>query len=361
MAEKDDADFLQLEGRTAEGSRWVIPINLSPFLVGRKAECHLRLGVDGVSRMHARIYREGGGWWIADCGSTNGTFVDHLRLTEPRALRQGSSVRFADVQFTVAAQETMGDRTQITNPHASAFERMLRERAVTPHFQPIVRLSAGHDIFGYELLGHTDAVGLPGQPGELFQIARRLGSDVELSVLFREVGLSAAAESGLTGVFFFNVLPAEMNVETLGRTLSPLRCRFPDLKLALELHEQVIADAAMMRALKQMLTEMNILLSYDDFGAGQARLVELMESPPDVIKFDIALVHGIELRSRASRAIVGALVRMAQEAGITTLAEGIETAAEADACMALGFDLAQGFHFGRPQPLARYASPMSGH
>jgi EAL domain-containing protein (putative c-di-GMP-specific phosphodiesterase class I) len=45
------------------------------------------------------------------------------------------------------------------------------------------------------------------------------------------------------------------------------------------------------------------------------------------------------------------LVDIARDLGVEPLAEGIETPGEADACIALGFTRAQGYHFGRPAPI----------
>jgi EAL domain-containing protein (putative c-di-GMP-specific phosphodiesterase class I) len=69
---------------------------------------------------------------------------------------------------------------------------------------------------------------------------------------------------------------------------------------------------------------------------------------PDILKFDIALIQNIHHRSESSRSIVESLVKMARDAGIKTLAEGVESVEEAAVCRALGFDLGQGYYFGRP-------------
>ena len=97
-------------------------------------------------------------------------------------------------------------------------------------------------------------------------------------------------------------------------------------------------------------------LAYDDFGSGQARLMELAEVPPDVLKFDIKIVRGLPLASTQSRATVEALVRIARDLGVVALAEGVETEAEADVCRELGFELAQGFLFGRPERVTHWIS-----
>ena len=73
-----------------------------------------------------------------------------------------------------------------------------------------------------------------------------------------------------------------------------------------------------------------------------------MEVPPDVLKFDISLVRNIHRASLKRRQMVLTLVSMVREFGIAPLAEGVESQDEADACLDLGFEYAQGYHFGRP-------------
>jgi len=98
---------------------------------------------------------------------------------------------------------------------------------------------------------------------------------------------------------------------------------------------------------------MNISLAYDDFGAGQARLLELAEAPPHYLKFDRSLVQSIDQAPGARRRLLASLVALARDQRVITLAEGIETTAEAEVCREIGFEVAQGYHFGPPKALDR--------
>jgi EAL domain-containing protein (putative c-di-GMP-specific phosphodiesterase class I) len=240
--------------------------------------------------------------------------------------------------------------TMVINPDTENFERMLDLKAVVPHFQPLVSLSDS-SLEGYEVLGRINYDGLPSSPVQLFQISRQLGRQVELSELFRNTALEYAAQIGIKELILFNTLPEEMNLDNLEKSLKKLRQTVPDLKLGMELHENTITDVKMMKKLRSMLNELDMLLVYDDFGAGQSRLVELLDSVPDIVKFDMALVQNLQQRSEVSRSILATLVKMARDAGIRTLAEGVDSPEEAVACKDVGFELAQGYYFGRPAPL----------
>lgn len=341
---------LRLERKSQDGSLWVIPVEHSPFVIGRKEGSNLFLAAEGVSRKHAEILETIGGWTIRDCSSTNGTFVNGRRLTENHLLNHGDYITIGEIRFDVVEQIDDSECTLVISPDAENLERMLDLKAVIPHFQPLISLSDGA-LLGYEVLGRTTYVGLPNNPAQLFQISRMLGRQIELSELFRNTALEYAAKIGVKELLLFNTLPEELNLECLGRSLKKLRQSVPDLKLGMELHENTITDVNMMKKLRSMLNELDMLLVYDDFGAGQSRLIELLDSVPDIVKFDMALIQNIHQRSEISRSIVETLVKMAHDAGIRTLAEGVGSREEAETCKAIGFELAQGYYFGRPAPL----------
>jgi len=78
--------------------------------------------------------------------------------------------------------------------------------------------------------------------------------------------------------------------------------------------------------------------------------MELVEAPPLYLKFDIRMIRDLDLASENRSHMIGSLVAMVKGLAITPLAEGVERPAEAEAIRAAGFELAQGFHFGHPEP-----------
>ena len=92
-----------------------------------------------------------------------------------------------------------------------------------------------------------------------------------------------------------------------------------------------------------------MLLVYDDFGAGQARLVELAEVPPAYLKFDRSLIKEIDLAPVARARLLEGLATMALELDISIIAEGLERQEELDFCRNLGFSYGQGYLLARPK------------
>jgi EAL domain-containing protein (putative c-di-GMP-specific phosphodiesterase class I) len=341
---------LRLERKSKDGSVWAAPIDHSPFSIGRREGSSLLLVAEEVSRKHAEILDTVDGCLIKDCGSTNGTFVNGKRLSETQLLNHGDYITIGGIRFDVVEQIDASECTQILSPDTENLEQMINLKAVVPCFQPMISFCDG-TLAGYETLGRISYEGLPNCPTQLFQISRRIERQIELSELFRITALEYAAQIGVKELILFNTLPEEMNLENLGKSLTKLRRSVPDLKLGMELNEHSVTNVEMMKNLRSMLNDLDMLLVYDDFGAGQSRLIELLDSVPDIVKFDIALIQNIQQRSEISRSMVKTLVKMASDAGIRTLAEGVETREEAETCRAIGFELAQGYYFGYPAPL----------
>lgn len=65
----------------------------APILIGRGNDAAIRLDDDYVSTRHARIAASGDQWFVEDLGSTNGTYVGTVRITQPTTLALGTQVR----------------------------------------------------------------------------------------------------------------------------------------------------------------------------------------------------------------------------------------------------------------------------
>jgi EAL domain-containing protein (putative c-di-GMP-specific phosphodiesterase class I) len=303
--------------------------------------------------------------------STNGTLLNGKPVTEAQPLRRGDIVQFATLEFrldTLAAGRTealLGSTTEIsvTLPallveRTVSFRQLLEQEAVEAHFQPIVTLSDRQPI-GHELLGRSLLPSLPLGSSELFEIAAVVGAEAKLSRLFRRLGAADCGRLSSDLLYFFNTHPAELREEGLLDSLERVRSEQPQLRLVLEIHEAAITEPASMARLQESLRGLGIALAYDDFGAGQTRLAELAAAPPDFLKFDRSMIEGIDHETGSRRQLLAALVKMADDLGIRSIAEGIEREAETEACAELGFELGQGFLFGVPVPATELASAES--
>ncbi|GAA2637579.1 putative bifunctional diguanylate cyclase/phosphodiesterase [Paractinoplanes durhamensis] len=107
------------------------------------------------------------------------------------------------------------------------------------------------------------------------------------------------------------------------------------------------------------IRELGVRVAMDDFGTGYTSLALLTQLPLDELKLDQAFVHGIH--HARERAIVEAVAAMAKGLHLTLVAEGVEDQETADILTAAGFDVLQGYHFGRPVSPDQLAGPVDGH
>ena len=87
----------------------------------------------------------------------------------------------------------------------------------------------------------------------------------------------------------------------------------------------------------------------DDFGSGYSSLNTLKDYKFDELKIDMAFLSNL---NDVSRIIISSMVRMAKCLGLKTLAEGVETQEQMDFLKEIGCEKAQGYYYGKPQPLA---------
>ncbi len=70
-----------------------VPLEQAPILIGRGTDAAIRLDDDYASTRHARIAASGDQWYVEDLGSTNGTYIGSVRITQPTTLALGTQVR----------------------------------------------------------------------------------------------------------------------------------------------------------------------------------------------------------------------------------------------------------------------------
>ncbi|MGF1468148.1 MAG: EAL domain-containing protein [Sandaracinaceae bacterium] len=345
-----------------------IHLRTFPFRLGRSDAADHTIYAREVSGLHAQIERRGHRYLVKDLRSKNGTFVNGKRVEGVRELEDGDilhvastefrfgtqEVRFDEEEHTVAAE--IGDQQRLIRD-SNNLERLLSTSAVEAFHQPIVSLkSAG--VVGFEMLGRPTLAEATYSIGELFRVAVERGKGSRLSRLLRVSALDVVPHlPGEQCLLFFNIHPTEMSDDELIPSLEAIpEALRPGQRAVVEIHEAAMTDPVRMGELRRCLDDLDIGLAYDDFGAGQSRLMELIEVPPDYLKLDMALVRHIHLNARRQE-LVSALVEVMTGIGIVVLAEGIEHLEEAATCASLGCTLGQGYFYGRPTRLITPTQP----
>ena len=364
------SDSLWCLESTTDGGKSLqrVPIHSLPFRVGRLDGLDLTIPYKSISKRHAEIFVDDDGLKVRDLESTNGTFVNRKRVSGAQ-LNEGDILHFAEFEFRLGLRpreviqaEAWDERrgtlalSRLDLPRqfeqgTKEFAELIGEERTSAVFQPIVTLPDGEPS-AYEVLGRGAHPDLPESPQELFRIAATLGMESELSRLFRKKAVEMVASTGRKlPLLFLNTHPAELDGPGLVASLTELRRIAPDQEFALEIHESALADPTSLSELLGHLDALRIQIAYDDFGTGQARLLELAEVPPHYLKFDMRFVQQIDEAPPSKRRLLSALVAVARDLKAQTIAEGIEREEEAKICTSVGFTLAQGFFFEEPLTL----------
>ncbi len=333
------------------------------FTIGRGRESDLHLPAGSISKEHAVIsIADDGTLVLRELGSTNGTFVNGKQVHGKTNIKENDLVHFAAIVFRVGSKHK-NDSIAHNTIHEDVcdqalamiqFERLISDGGLYPHFQPLVRLDDQSRI-GYEVLGRSRLFGLQ-SPQEMFHAASQLNLEAQLSEAFRLRGVEIGTAFGKDTNLFVNTHPSELDRPEFYDSLKELRKVAPEQMVTLEIHEGASTNLAMMRELRAVLADLNMKLAFDDFGVGRARLVELGEVRPDYLKFDMKLTKNIEHAPAKRQELVALFANLVNNLGIKTLAEGVETRECHDILVQMGFQLGQGFYYGRPSPLSKYTS-----
>jgi diguanylate cyclase (GGDEF)-like protein len=117
--------------------------------------------------------------------------------------------------------------------------------------------------------------------------------------------------------------------------------------LAIEVTETAVFEGGQAVATLHELRKLGVRIALDDFGTGHSSLGLLQTVPVDILKVDKSFVDNVTEAGRHS-VIAEALIQISSGLGIIAVAEGVETAEQADTLYRLGYRLLQGYYFSRP-------------
>ena len=232
---------------------------------------------------------------------------------------------------------------------ASAVEREELELA----YQPIVNVESGETTGVETLLRWRTSEGEPVPPADFIPVAEASGLIVPLGAWVLERACADAVPLGDLTVAV-NVSAVQLRTpDFVGTVAGALeRSGLPAERLVVELTESALMDdVAGVRETFEALRALGVSIAIDDFGTGFSSLATLADLPVDVLKLDRSFINAM-VDSPAHEALVGGVVSLAERMGLPVVAEGVETAEQFEALRTLGCRWAQGYHLGRPGPLA---------
>ena len=289
------------------------------------------------------------------------------------ATSAGELLRHAAVALRAAKADGPGswmvfDRSMLDDMElqfllAQGLAQSLLDKSIVLAYQPIVDLASGRMVEVEALLRWVHPVAGPVNPAEAVVIAESWGLIDQLgAVVLRQACNQAVrwhkqfpASSLRVGVNFSTMQLRDLAViDVVTETLRSTGCR-PDW-LTIEITEScLLGDAERAVRVLGQLRALGVHLSLDDFGTGYSGLSYLTRLPFDTVKVDRSFLTGPS--PLGDGAFLETLRRLAT--GFRVLAEGVEDDDQRRVVTECGFDLAQGWLFGRPQTPEQIAERLA--
>lgn len=243
------------------------------------------------------------------------------------------------------------DLQKINSDCSQVLQGMLREGGIRSVYQPIVDLGSG-ELHGFEALARPAGMAAHGSVESLFGAAVKLGMGADLDWSSRRAALQGGRELPDRATLFFNISVASL--------LDPLRGVDQTLLLLqsagrepadtiLEISERdLVSDKERFTKVLAEYRAAGLRFALDDVGEGHSTLEVLAASAPEYVKVAHSLVSSAAT-SASARAVIQSVVTFARATGALVIAEGLETADDVRAMVALGVELGQGYGLGGPE------------
>ena len=293
-----------------------------------------------------------------------------IALSEAGAETADDLLRNADLAMYRAKAAGGGARQYIPEMHAGMIDRLelesdLRQALARQQlylvYQPIIDLQSGRVSGAEALLRWQHPTRGVVSPADFIPVAESSGMIVPIGEwVLRQACRDARRWDQIPGGEALSV-----SVNLSGRQLqtSELPSMVPQAlleaglapgRLTLEMTESVLIERTdETLALLHELRRMGVRLAIDDFGTGYSSLSYLHRFPVDVVKIDRSFIESLTGEADET-SLVGSIIRIGQGMRVTTVAEGIEDAAQLRALERLGCDNGQGYHFARPMSAADF-------
>jgi len=292
---------------------------------------------------------------------TGRALLDAAQIAADEAMRNGPAAIRA---YATDMARTRADR----DAQRDELEQALDEGQIRAHFQPQVSTDTGA-ITGFEALArwyHPERGLIP--PGEFLPLIEDAGLSERLCEVMVFNALQALARWDKSGLrvptVSVNFSKGELRNPRLADKLRWELDRF-DLspaRLTIEILETVVADTDNDVVVSNIsaLSRMGCGIDLDDFGTGSASITSIRRFALRRIKIDRSFVTRVD-EDREQQKIVSAILSMAEQMGLQTLAEGVETPGEHAMLAQLGCGDVQGFGIARPMPVEDTADWIARH
>lgn len=227
--------------------------------------------------------------------------------------------------------------------------RAVDEKKVIPYFQPIVDLQVG-GVACHEVLCRLEIDGEIVPAGDFIETAERTGVVSKMDLVLMEKVFAKIQEEQYQGLTFINLSPKSLILQEFIPAIIKLAHTYniDHRSIVFELTERdTVKNLSVLEKFVQILKAEQFKFAVDDFGAGFSSFQYIRRFPIDFVKIEGIFVRNM-LRDMKDMAFVKTLSVLANEFGIKTIAEYIESEEIMHAVRELGVTYGQGYYLARP-------------
>ncbi len=352
----------RIRGSVRQGD-FVAQTGIGEFVVILTAECTLADGAAIATRLQTAVTKpltQTGRPIIPSCAigitTTRDDLLDAERVlrNSSMALTQAKGMGANHIKyFSVATQSKIDRHNFVSSGLDAAFD----DGAIVPWFQPQIDLANGA-LTGFEALVRWEhpQKGILG-PVDFLDVAEQTGQIEKIGEVMLTGSLSALGTWDRLGLnvprVAVNLSSAQLNnpclVDLMKWELDRLDIK-PD-RLTIKILETVLGtgDKGIVARNLRGLKLVGVQVDLDDFGTGNASVVNIRRFGVHRIKIDRTFIKGIDYDLEQQK-ITSAMIIMAKALDVQVLAEGVETKAEMDTLRRMDCQFMQGFGLARPMP-----------
>lgn len=276
----------------------------------------------------------------------------------------GQLLMYADIASRIAATNERGYHVYRPEDQVEAevysgldieLGKAIKASELRVNYQPQIDFRTGRCVSAEALVRWTAQGPREINPGTLIGIAENSGLINSLTLWILNTALRHTAVFSAAGIdmgISVNLTPKTLEDKELPQIIQQSLDIWgvPASALTLEITESsMINDLESSLAMLSRLRELGIRLSIDDFGTGYSSLAYLKHFPVHELKIDMLFIRNM-LKSRGDKQLVRAIIGLAHDFGLTTVAEGVEDQETFDLLRDFGCDMAQGFLFSQALP-----------
>jgi diguanylate cyclase (GGDEF)-like protein len=270
------------------------------------------------------------------------TYVEYLMW---EAKRKGRGI--------VLSSEESPHKFSVVREVERSIVESLEKSSVTPFYQEIIDLK-DMSLFGFEVLMRIKSNGRFLSAEEFVNVADRIGATEKLGFLLIERVFEnyKLFENKFPLFIFINMVP-ENATEEFAEKVRALADKYsvPTNNVVFEITERkAIEDIMWVVSFVKELKNEGFRFAIDDFGSGYSSFYYLKYLPVDFLKIDGEFIKSLP-NSPTDRVFIEGIISVAKKMGIKTIAEFVENEEVLEVVKDLGIDYAQGYYFGKPEPL----------